>query len=139
MAANKDNNISTVMEALLKNVETVFTTKTVVGEATKIDDTYIIPIVDVSIGMGAGSVSGDGKDKNRSNGAGGMSGKMSASAVLLIRDGQTKLVNIKNQDGVTKILDMIPDLVDRFTSPKNKAEMPSDEEAVEAAFPEEDA
>ena len=31
---------------------------------------------------------------------------------------------------------MIPDLVDRFTTPKQ--EMMSDEEAVDAAFPEED-
>ena len=38
------------------------------------------------------------------------------SAVLVIKDGQTKLVNIKNQDGMTKILDMVPDFVDRFTN-----------------------
>ena len=27
----------------------------------------------------------------------------------------TKLVNIKNQDAVTKILDMVPDFVNKFT------------------------
>ena len=37
MAENKDNNITSVMEALIKGAETVFTTKTVVGEATKVD------------------------------------------------------------------------------------------------------
>ena len=42
MAENKDNNITSVMEALVKGAESVFTTKTVVGEATKIDDTIII-------------------------------------------------------------------------------------------------
>ena len=50
MAENKDNNITSVMEALIKGAETVFTTKTVVGEATKVDDTIIIPLVDVSFG-----------------------------------------------------------------------------------------
>ena len=49
MAENKDNNITSVMEALVKGAESVFTTKTVVGEATKIDDTIIIPLVDVSL------------------------------------------------------------------------------------------
>ena len=44
MAENKDNNITSVMEALVKGAESVFTTKTVVGEATKIDDTIIIPL-----------------------------------------------------------------------------------------------
>ena len=38
--------------------------------------------------------------------------------MLVIRNGQTRLVNIKNQDTVTKIIDMIPDLVDRFTEKK---------------------
>lgn len=70
MAENKDNNITSVMEALVKGAESVFTTKTVVGEATKIDDTIIIPLVDVSFGIGAGASCGAGKDsrKNRRHG-----------------------------------------------------------------------
>ena len=63
-----------------------------------------------------------------------MTGKMSPSAVLVIKNGQTKLVNIKNQDTITKVIDMIPDLVDRFTEPKE--EMVSDAEAKDIAFPE---
>ena len=46
---------------------------------------------------------------------GAMTGKMSPSAVLVIQNGATKLVNIKNQDTVTKILDMVPDIIDKFT------------------------
>ena len=56
----------------------------------------------------------------------------------MIRNGQTKLVNIKNQDTVTKIIDMIPDLVDKFTTPKE--DMPvTDDEAVDIAFPDDKA
>ena len=40
---------------------------------------------------------------------------MSPSAVIVIQGGKTKLVNVKNQDTITKILDMVPDVVDRFT------------------------
>lgn len=58
---------------------------------------------------------------------------MTPSAVLLIKNGQTKLVNIKNQDSITKILDMIPDLVDKFTTKEET--MMSDEDAEKAAFP----
>jgi uncharacterized spore protein YtfJ len=36
--------------------------------------------------------------------------------VLVIQNGSARLVNVKNQDSVTKILDMVPDLVNRFTS-----------------------
>ena len=66
---------------------------------------------------------------------------MTPSAVLVIKDGAVKLVNIKNQDAVTKVLDMIPDIVDKFTKPKEKAPKTSDEisdaEVVDIAFPEE--
>ena len=48
-------------------------------------------------------------------GGGGMGGKMTPSAVLVIKDGNPKLVNIKEQDGLTKILDMVPDFIERFT------------------------
>ena len=72
----------------------------------------------------------------KNGGMGGFSGKMSTSAVLVIKNGSTKLVNIKNQDTMTKVLDMIPDIVDKFTAPKE--EMIDDEQAVDVAFPEEE-
>ena len=58
---------------------------------------------------------------------------MSPSAILVIQNGKTKLVNIKQQDGLTKVLDMVPDLVDKFTH-KND-DMISDEDARDVAFP----
>ncbi|MGN1313640.1 MAG: GerW family sporulation protein [Lachnospiraceae bacterium] len=126
-----DNNFSSVMTSLLKGVDSVLSTKTVVGEAITIGDTIILPLVDVSFGIGAGAGSQDKKN----SGAGGVGGKMSPSAVLVIKDGHTKLVNIKQQDGVTKILDMIPDVVERFTTKNPVGDMLSDDEAKEAAFP----
>lgn len=105
-----ENNFTTTVEALFKGMETFVTTKTVVGDAVKVDDTIIVPLVDVTCGMGAGSFGENAKEK----GAGGMSAKMSPSAILIIQDGVTKLVNIKQQDAVTKILDLVPDFVNKF-------------------------
>ncbi|MGN1159070.1 MAG: GerW family sporulation protein [Lachnospiraceae bacterium] len=126
-----DNNFTGVVESLFKGMDTFLSAKTVVGEATKVGDTIILPLVDVSFGVGAGASAGDKKN----GGGGGMTGKMSPSAVIVIRsDGSAKLVNVKNQDSITKILDMIPDLVDKFT--KKKDEDISDEDAASIAFPE---
>lgn len=128
-----ENNFASVVESLFKGMDTFLSAKTVVGEATKIGDTIILPLVDVSFGVGAGASAGDKKN----GGGGGMTGKMSPSAVIVIRpDGSTKLVNVKNQDSMTKILDMIPDLVDKFT--KKKDEDISDEDAASIAFPDEE-
>jgi len=87
----------------------------------------ILPLVDVSFGVGAGAFAGDKKN----NAGGGMGGKMSPSAVLVIQNGATKLVNIKNQDTVTKILDMVPDVVDRITGKFGDVKMDDDiDEAI---------
>ena len=72
--------------------------------------------MDVSFGIGAGSFNADKKEK----GMGGIGGIMTPRAVIVIQDGKTKLVNIKNQDTVTKLLDMVPDVIDRFTSKDEK-------------------
>ena len=109
--ADSNNNFKSTGEALFKGMDAVVSSKTVVGDAIHINDTIILPLVDVSFGIGAGSSSADKKEK----GMGGIGGKMSPSAVIVIQGGKTKLVNVKNQDTITKILDMVPDVVDRFT------------------------
>ncbi len=66
-----------------------------------------------------------------------MGGKMTPSAILVIQNGTTKLVNVKNQDGLTKILDMVPDFVDRFADKKkepSQEEKKAAEDAVDDIF-----
>ena len=113
-----------------ESMDSFITTKTVVGEALSIGDTIILPLVEVSFGVGAGAFN---QDKKNSAG-GGLGGKITPSAVLVIQNGNAKLVNVKNQDGITKVLDMVPELVDRFTS-KNTSKKASgaDDAAKEAA------
>ena len=113
-----DNSFNNTVESLFKGMDSFITTKTVVGDAVHIGDTIILPLVDVSFGVAAGAFS----QEKKNNGAGGMGGKINPSAVLVIQNGVTKLVNIKNQDSMTKILDMVPDFVNKFTSGKNKEE-----------------
>ena len=108
------NDFKSTLESLFRGMDGVVSSKTVVGEAIHINGTIILPLVDVSVGIGAGAFAGEKKEK----GMGGIGGKMSPSAVIVIQDGKTKLGNIKNQDTVTKILDLVPDVVDRFTSKK---------------------
>ncbi|MCI9168915.1 MAG: sporulation protein [Dorea sp.] len=106
-----DNSFKGTVESLFKGVDGMISSKTVVGDAIHIGDTIILPLVDVSFGLGAGAFSSDKKDQ----GGGAIGGKMTPCAVLVIQNGKTKLVNIKNQDTITKILDLVPDMVDRFT------------------------
>lgn len=111
-----DNQFASTIGALFQGMDEFVTTKTVVGEPVTVGDAIILPLVDVTCGMAAGAFGQSAKEKN----AGGMSAKMTPSAVLVIQNGTTKLVNIKNQDGLTKVLDMVPDFVNKFTSKGEK-------------------
>ncbi|MBE5853963.1 MAG: GerW family sporulation protein [Lachnospiraceae bacterium] len=128
-----ENRFPAAVDALMQGLDGFFTSKTVVGEPVQVGDTIIVPLVDVSFGVGAGSNQRDKKDASM----GGMGGKMTPNAVLVIKDGHTKLINVKKQDSMTKLLDMIPDLVDRFTQPNMEEDVTKDE-AVDMAFPEEE-
>ncbi len=110
----------TNVDSLFSGMENFITTKTVVGEAIYINDTIILPLVDVSFGVGAGASEDANEKKNTGAGGGGLGAKISPSAILVIQNGHTKLVNIKNQDSLTKIIDMVPDIMERFMSRDKK-------------------
>ncbi|HIR77297.1 MAG TPA: GerW family sporulation protein [Candidatus Choladousia intestinipullorum] len=137
MAENFENTVG----SLFRGMENFISTKTVVGDAITVGDTIILPLVDVSFGVGASAKSEDKKN----SGGGGMGGKISPSAVLVIQNGTTKLVNVKNQDSMTKILDMVPDFVNKFTSGKGtgnsgnsqNGNSPEVDEAIHSAASEE--
>lgn len=107
--ADNNNKFNSTVESLFSGMDSFVSAKTVVGDAVTVNDTIIVPLVDVAFGVGAGAFSGEGKN----NAGGGLGAKLSPSAVLVIQNGQTKLVNVKNQDTMTKILDMVPDIVDK--------------------------
>lgn len=111
-----ENNFQSKVESLFKGMDGFIQSKTVVGDAITAGDTIILPLVDVSFGVGAGALEGQENGRTKNNGGGGMGCKMSPSAVLVIQNGSSRLVNVKNQDGLTKVLDMVPDFVNRFTS-----------------------
>ena len=116
----KENNFKDTVNSLFKGMDGFVSAKTVVGDAIHVGDTIILPLVDVSFGVGAGAFAGDKKQ----NAGGGMGAKISPSAILVISGGVTKLVNVKNQDTVTKSLDMGPDFVNKFAAGGTKKESP---------------
>ena len=93
-----EKHFSEAIDALFKGMDQFVSTKTVVGDAVKIGDAIILPLVDVTCGMAAGSFQKQAKE----SGGGGMNAKITPSAILIIQNGVTKLVNVKNQDAMSK-------------------------------------
>ena len=103
-------NIEGTLGSMFKGMDGFISSKSVVGEPVYVGDTIIIPLVDVNFGMAAGAF--NKQDGNKA--AGGIGAKMIPSAVLVVSGGNTRLVNLKNQDAVTKIIDMAPEVVDKI-------------------------
>ncbi|MBQ7708241.1 MAG: sporulation protein [Lachnospiraceae bacterium] len=126
-----DNNFNQTVASLFKGMDSFMSTKTVVGEPTKIGDTIILPLVDVNFGVAAGAFAK--KEKGSNSAAGGMGGKMSPSAVLVIQNGYAKIVTAnQTQSTVGKIFDAVPEVVNRISSLVSKKN-PEEEAAVAEA------
>lgn len=116
--------------SMLNQFENFISNKTVIGEPIYLDDMVLLPIVDVSFGC---ACAGGNKVYEKQNGdsvGGGIGGKVSPSAILVIKDGTVRMVSVKNQDTVTKLMDMLPDVVDRVKTTFTKEDR---QKAVDAA------
>ena len=122
------------VESLFKGMDNFITSKTCVGEPVYIGDTIILPLVDVSFGVMASAKN----EERRTNGGGGMGGKISPTALLIIKDGATKLVNIRNQDSLSKLIDMAPDLINKFSSKDKVITTPEEDAAIDDAAKDEE-
>ena len=102
-----DSKIKDTLIQIFNGMSAVLNIKNVIGDPIYIGDTTIIPLVEISSGMGVGEF----KEKD----AGGMATKATPVAVIVVRDGMTKILNIKNQDPITKVLELFPDLINKIS------------------------
>ena len=92
----------------------------------------VIAIIAGSAAVGCFGVgAGTSTNAKSPNAGGGLGGKVTPTAVLVISGGNTKMVNVKTQDGLTRILDMVPDFINRFSGGKSAADAPAGETAAE--------
>ena len=127
--AENNGTFQTTVDYMMKGIDVNVSSNTEVGEPIHIGETILVPLVDVSFGMGAGAFIGE---KKRNSG-GGIGGKISPSAVLVLQNGVTRMVSVKNQDSISKLLDMIPDFVDKFMKKVEEKRDPEKAAAREAA------
>ena len=107
------NSFQESLNTLFEKMEDFVSTKTVVGDAITVGDIVLIPLIEVSVGVGAGGrEEGDKGAKDTS--AGGMGARIIPSAILAVVHGNVQLINVKNQDAVSKLIDMAPGVVSKL-------------------------
>ena len=107
MGSSVNDNI----QALFSKMENFISTKTVVGEAVHFGDTILVPLIEVSFGAGAGL---NDKQPEKSVGGGALGARITPVAIVVVVGGTVQLVNVKNQESVNKLIDMIPGIVSKF-------------------------
>lgn len=107
------NDFNSTINSLFKGMDAFLTSKSVVGEPIQVGDTTIIPLCDVNFGVGAGALGG----KRTDSAGGGMGGKLSPSAIIVIKDGYSQIINVNQDKGTLgTVLEMIPGFADKMKS-----------------------
>ena len=116
-----------MLDKLLDKAHEFLNTKTVVGDPIHIDELTLIPISKISVGFGSGDHTSHANENNKAISE-GMGGGMNIQpvAVIAVYKGNTKLMMLTGKEQqMGKILDLVPDLLDRFVP--RKAEQSEEE------------
>lgn len=118
------NEVGNNLDILFNKMENFISSKTVVGDAVKVGEVTLIPLVDVNVGVAAGA-------GEKGQGGGGLGAKIMPSAVIAIYNGNVQLINIKNQDAISKLIDMAPGIVSKLNFGSAFGKKSDDKENVE--------
>src|SRR5690554_5368973 len=110
------------LKTIFQEMEEFLTTKAVVGEPIEVGAITLIPVINVTFGMGTGGGSEEGaKDsKPQKGGAGaGLGAMVSPAAVIVIKEGDISVIPLDWNTGLERLIDMVPDIVKKI---KKRAE-----------------
>lgn len=108
------NTLGEVMGLSMTKMKEMVNVNTIIGDPIYTPDGItLIPVTQVSMGMGAGGADSMGKNVMGAGAGGGV--KMNPQGFLIIKDGMIRFVSTKApaDTSLDRLLDMIPDMFDR--------------------------
>jgi len=122
-----DSNASQILETLMKNLQELVSTKSVVGEPIQAGNATILPIMKVSLGFGAGG--GTASEKTEAHGGGGGGGvSITPIGFLVVEDGKAMMITASHSKW-DWIAESIPDLWEKFSKIRSKTKSSKEAEA----------
>ena len=132
MENNKNNPLSDMMRTTIDKIHEMVDTNTLIGQPiTTPDGVTLIPVSKVSFGFGAGG--GEyGKTTMNFGGGSGAGVNIAPVAFLVIKDGATRVlpVAVPPVSSVERIVDMVPDVLDRVEKFIDKKTVKREEEIL---------
>ena len=111
--------IAKQVEILFEKLKDFITSKTVVGEEIKIGKLTLIPIIEVTFGMGSGT---GGKDQEGSGEGMGLGVKARPSALIVIKEEEVKLLSLQKPGSWEKLIEKFPEIIEKFPHKPGKRE-----------------
>ena len=114
----------------MTSLESMVDVNTIVGDiVTTTDGTVIIPVSKVSFGFAAGGSEFNTNKLNKYSestklpfgGGSGAGVNISPMAFLVVKDGSTNLLTMNNTTPIDKLVELIPDLMDKVNNFINKS------------------
>lgn len=123
-------NVNENVNVLFEKFENFIKNNTIVGQEIKVGDVSIIPMANISFGLGAGG----GSESNSTEGAGsGMFAKATPSALLVVNGSDVNLIPIRKGSSFDSLLENVPALVEKLTEQsKSKTKDKKDEKVEES-------
>lgn len=118
--------IPELVKGAMESIKDMLGSEQVIGKPiTTPNGDVVIPVTQLTFGFGAGGSDIPSKNAQQpENGFGGGTGggvRIKPVAFLVISDGRIKLLPITDQSSaIDKILDIVPDILDRFNSEEKK-------------------
>lgn len=130
MEKTQEHPIESLMTSAMSSLESMIDVNTIIGDAvTTSDGTLIIPVSKVSFGFAAGGSEFNTNKLNRYSESaklpfGGGSGGgvcIAPMAFLVVKDGYTNLLTLNNTTPIDKLIELIPDLMNKINCIVNKS------------------
>ena len=118
--------LENLVKTTLGEIERILSTKTIIGESLKVNDTTVIPLTRVGFGFGMGY--GTGKDENKEknegkgSGLGGGGGVQPIALIIADKDGvRLEPITNKKSGFLEKLTETIPSIMDKVNEKKSES------------------
>lgn len=106
------------LQTIFDKLKNFFHTETVVGNPITVGEITLVPIIEISFGLGSGGGSGKESKGNDNVEGAGVGAKISPNAILVIKREEVSLIPLKDRGSLEKVLEMAPDLIKRIKGTK---------------------
>lgn len=116
------------MEILFEKLKDFFTSRTIIGKEIQVGEITMIPVIEVTFGMGTGS--GGGLDEKKQQGSAegmGVGAKAKPSGVIVIKEGQVQLLPLGKPGTLDRLIEKVPELIDKIPKAMDKKAVDKDE------------